>query len=500
MSVIGLDVGTSRVKAVRFDRSWRATAMADETTAVTHPHSGWSEQDMNEVWSAAARVIAKVAGEPGPAVHDVATGPESAADATVELVAVTGQGDGCWLVDAAGRPVRPAMLWNDARSEPVVDAWERDGTLAQTFLTSGNYGSPGVANAQLRWLTDHEPEVLAGSDTLLSCGSWVFHQLTGRRVLDVSEAVNPFLDVRTGAYDDGLLDAYGLLDQRRLLPPVVSGRDRVAELTANAARSVGLPAGTPIVLAPYDVVATARGSGVARPGQAFAVLGTTLCVGVLGVDPLVEREPNGLTLPTGTPGSWLVAYATMAGTEVLDWTATLMGLAGAADLIALAMNSPMADARPDSLPLVAPYFSPAGERSPFRDSRARGALTGLSTECTRADIARATVDGLTLAVLDCFLACGGADSLAVSGGGARSDLWCHTISDAIGTPVHRVDSSEAGALGAALTGAAELKMFPDIATAVETVVGHGDIFQPDPRRRAYHRSRLAELSRSRAAR
>lgn len=490
MSVIGLDIGTSRVKAVRFDGSWHATSMADETTAVAHPRSGWSEQDMDEVWSAAARVIAKVAGPDGVA------GP----DDTVELVAVTGQGDGCWLVDGDGRPVRPAMLWNDARAEPVVDAWERDGTLARTFATSGNYGSPGLANAQLRWLLGHEPAVLARAQTLLSCGSWVHHQLTGTRVLDISEAVNPFLDVRTGTYDEALLDAYGLLDQRRLLPPLVSGRDRVAALTADAARSVGLPAGTPVVLAPYDVVATARGSGVARPGQAFAVLGTTLCVGVLGTDPRVEREPNGLTLPTGTPGSWLVAYATMAGTEVLDWTAALMGLGGARDLIALAAQSTMAATEPAALPLVAPYFSPAGERSPFRNASVRGALTGLTTECTRADVARATVDGLTLAVLDCFLACGGAESLAVSGGGSRSELWCQTISDAVGVPVHRVDSSEAGALGAALTGAAELGLFADVATAVEKVVGRGDTFEPDPARTAHHRSRLAELARVRADR
>lgn len=494
MSVIGLDVGTSRVKAVRFDRSWRAVVTADETTAVAHPRSGWSEQDMDEVWSAAARVVAKVAAE------DIGgTGDTGATGDTVELVAVTGQGDGCWLVDGDGAPVRPAMLWNDARSASVVEAWERDGTLARTFATTGNDGSPGVANGQLRWLAEHEPEVLARARTLLSCGSWVHQQLTGSRVLDVSEAANPFLDVRTGGYDDGLLEAYGLLAQRRLLPPVVSGHDRVGALTAGAARSVGLPAGTPVVLAPYDVVATARGSGVARPGQAFAVLGTTLCVGVLGTDPRLDRPPNGLTLPTGTPGSWLVAYATMAGTEVLDWMATLMGLAGAVELIDLAARSTLPVEDPDALPLVAPYFSPAGERSPFRSSRVRGAVTGLTTGTTRADVARATVDGLTLAVLDCFDACGGAESLAVSGGGARSGLWCQSISDAVGVPVHRVDSSEAGALGAALTGAAELDLFPDIATAVEQVVGLGDTFDPDPGRTAHHRSRLAELTRARAA-
>ncbi len=508
MNVIGLDLGTSRVKAVRFDETWKAVATADEVTAVTRPHSGWSEQDMDEVWAAAVRVVARVAGENGPMSAGDGMSGAAGGDA-VGLIAVTGQGDGCWLVDAAGRPVRPAMLWNDARSTPMVDAWERDGTLAATSATTGCYGSPGIANAELRWLADHEPDVLARAETLLSCGSWVFQQLTGRRVLDVSEAVNPFLDARTAAYDDTLLDGYGLRAQQRLLPPVVAAGERAGALTGAAADMIGLPAGTPVVLAPYDLLTTATGSGVARPGQAFAVLGTTLCVGVLTTDPALNRIPNGLTLPTGHPGSWLLAYPTMCGTEVLDWTAKLLGLDGPRALIDLAAQAPqhpgvhsratgVGSGGSGGAPLVVPYFSPAGERTPFRDSGARGAVLNLTTESTRADVARATVDGLTLAVLDCFLACGGADVLSVSGGGARSELWCQAISDAVGVPVHRTDGPEAGALGAALTGAAETGLVPNLAAAVEQAVGVERRYEPDPRRRDSYRDRLTELVRVRS--
>jgi len=500
VTAVGLDLGTSRVKAVLFDDDWRVLATADEATAVAHPGGGRSEQDMDEVWAAAVRVLA-----------DVVRARRSGS--AVDVIAVTGQGDGCWLVDDAGRPVRPAMLWNDARAEPVVAGWEDDGSLERTFRRTGTWGSAGLANAQLRWLAEHEPAVAGRAATLLSCGSWVYQQLTGRRVLDVSEAV-PFLDARSAGYDESLLDDYGLRGQQRLLPPVVREGSRAGSLTADAAAAVGLPAGTPVVLAPYDLVTAATGSGVARAGQAFAVLGTTLCVGVLADDPALHRPPNGLTLPTGRPGQWLLAYPTMCGTEVLDWMAGLLGLAGPAALIDLAAQSTQGPgsavaggspagsaglgAGAGAAPLVLPYFSPAGERSPFRDSGARGAVLHLTTGSTRADVARATVDGLTLAVLDCFLACGGADVLSVSGGGARSELWCQAISDAVGVPVRRADSPEAGALGAALIGAAEIGQLPDLAAGVEQTVTARRVHKPDPARGTEYRAQLAELTRVRA--
>jgi len=529
VTAIGLDLGTSRVKAVLFDDDWRARATADEATAVAHPGGGRSEQDMDEVWAAAVRVLADVgraardlggttrggAGAGGSGGSGGSGSGASGPGGGVDVIAVTGQGDGCWLVDDAGRPVRPAMLWNDARAEPVVAGWEADGTLERTFRRTGTWGSAGLANAQLRWLADHEPAVAGRAATLLSCGSWVYQQLTGRRVLDVSEAV-PFLDARSAGYDESLLDDYGLREQQRLLPPVVRQGSRAGSLSADAAAAVGLPAGTPVVLAPYDLVTAATGSGVARAGQAFAVLGTTLCVGVLADDPALDRPLNGLTLPTGRPGQWLLAYPTMCGTEVLDWMAGLLGLPGPAALIDLAAQStrgpgsavaaggPAAGSGREggagaaAGPLVLPYFSPAGERSPFRDSGARGAVLDLTTEVTRADVARATVDGLTLAVLDCFLACGGADVLSVSGGGARSAAWCQAIADAIGRPVHRTDTAEAGALGAALTGAVEIGVFPDVATAVDRTVVVERVYEPFPARDAAYRQRLGELTVARA--
>ena len=459
MSTIGLDLGTSRVKAVRFDDAWRAVDSEAETTAVRSDGDA-SEQDMHQVWAAAARVVGAVAGRSPDAVA---------------LLAQTAQGDGCWLVDAKGEPVRPAMLWNDGRAASVVDRWEADGTLERAFRSSGSYGAAGVAHAQLRWLAAHEPGALKAASALLSCGSWIYLRLTGRVVLEASDAANPFLDARTRRYDDTLLDLFGLTGLRRLLPEVVSGADRVAPLRRDVGPDLGLPAGTPVVLAPYDVVASATGAGVTRPGEGFAVLGTTLCAAIVSPDPMLSRPPNGMTLPGCAADRWLIANATMIGTEVLDWMASLLGLGGAAEVVALA-----ATARPGDQPLMLPYLSPAGERSPFRDSAIRGSLRGLTVRQTRADIARAALDGLTLTLRDCLQALGGTRTLAVIGGGARSATWCQTISNATNVPVLQPDTPEAGARGAVLTGAVDLGLADSLDELTARVVGRGALLEPDP--------------------
>lgn len=473
MSTVGLDIGTSRVKAVRFDDRLVEVDTADEATQVLAGRDGRREQDLDEVWEAARRVLAAVVSRAG--------------DDPVELVALTAQGDGTWLVDEAGEPCGPAMLWNDSRAASVVEGWHQDGTLAEAFALSGSMGAPGLANAQLRWLRDHEPERLERATHLLSCGSWVHHRLTGATVLERSEAANPFCRADSGDYSDELLDLFGLREERRLLPEVVSGRSAASPLTARAAEQVGLPEGTPVVLAPYDVLTAATGTGAVVPGHAVAILGTTLCVGVAGDEPRLGREPAGMTLPSGPPDGFLVAYATLTGTEALDWASRLLGLEDAAAVVRLA-----AQAEGDP-PLFAPYLSSGGERAPFLDPGATACLHDLRHEHGPAEVARGVLDGLTLAVADCVEAAGSAERLAVCGGGARSDLWCRSIADATGATVVRGDVEEVGALGAVLHGAVALGHHPDLVAARSQLGRREQSFDPDPSARASWSARLTWL-------
>lgn len=461
MGVVGIDAGTSVVKAVLFDDDWTVVRTAERAVTVDRPHPGWAEQDPLAVIDAVCAVVQDATSGPGP---------------DVDVLAVTAQGDGCWLVDSDGAPVRPAMLWNDARAAEVVQRWDDDGLLLKAFRRTGSYGFAGLAHAQLAWLAEHEPDAATRAETLLSCGSVVHAALTGRRVLDVSEASNPFLAADGSGYDDELLADLGLGWARRLLPDVVSGADRLGELAAGPAERLGLRTGIPAVIAPYDVVAVALGMGAMTPTSAMTVLGTTLAVGVASPDAATDRAPSGSALDLGAGEEWMLLYATLAGTEVLEWARRLLGLPDAAAVVRLAAGA-QASA---STPLVLPYLSPAGERTPFRDPLARGAILGLELTHTPADLARGVLEGLTLAVADCIEASGAhPQRLVLSGGGSRSDAWCQLVADTCAVSVERGAGDQVGALGAAMVGAVTAGRYPDVAVATTDAVLPGRVFTPD---------------------
>lgn len=457
MDSIGVDVGTSVVKAVRFDDALEVQDSSSQTVPVERPDSVSSEQDMDAVLDAVLGVIAAV----------------SPSDGVVAQVAITAQGDGCWLVDDRARPTGPAMLWSDARASEIVDGWEERGILQRAFEINGSYGNAGLPTAILAWLKVHDAERLERSSAALTCGSWVYLGLTGRTVLDVSEAINPWLDASTLDYCDELLQAYGLTDLRRLLPTVVDGEDRVGALHAAAAGRAGLKEGTPVVLAPYDVISASIGVGAVAPGSGFAVLGTTLCIAAPSDNPGLDRDPAGMALATGS-GRWLLAYATLAGTEVLEWWAKTLGQGSAAELAQMASGSTS-----DHLPLFLPYLSPAGERAPIRDANARGAMVGLNFNHTAADVARGAMEGLTMAVRDCLTASQqDVDVLRITGGGSRSDYWTQMIADALHRPVQRTVGEQTGALGAVLSGRVSLGIESDLAETVEQQITVERTFEP----------------------
>ncbi|TLW91268.1 carbohydrate kinase [Saccharomonospora piscinae] len=475
MSAIAVDAGTSVIKAVVFDDSGREVAVARRAAEVHRPRAGWAEQDMAAVWDAVTAAVRDVLPPDG-----------------VRFLALTAQGDGCWLVDERGEPTGPAVLWSDGRAASLVDTWWRNGVAEDAFRINGSLGFAGLPHAVLTWLREHDPDRLAHSATALTCGGWVFSRLTGVLGAELSDASVPLLDPRTREYSPELLSLFGLEWARHLLPEVLGGADTTAPLTRRAAEELGLPEGTPVVLAPYDVAATARGAGATDPGQACTILGTTLCTTV--VRPTVDTTgaAAGLTLVPGSGPGYLRAFPTLAGTEVLSWASELLGLRGmrrVADLSDLA-----ARARPGADGLVfLPYLSPAGERVPFLDTKARGTFWGLSLEHGREAVARAVLEGLTMVIEDCVRAAttgsGTASPLTelrVCGGGANSALWCGLIADVVGVPVVRPTDTEVGAKGAFLTGLVATGAEPTVAEAARRHVRVDRTDEPTPELRRHY--------------
>jgi erythritol kinase len=468
MAILCVDAGTTMVKAVMFDDEGRELQVARQATQVRRPSPGFSEQDMYGVWDAVVYTVRSV-------VHGCRE--------PVRMLAFTGQGDGCWLVGPDGRPTGPAILWNDGRAADIIDRWEAGGVLDDAFRINGNYGFAGTSGAILTWLRANDRERLDASHKALYCGGWLFLRLTGEYAVEESDAASPFLDIRGRTYAPEILDLLGMPWAERLLPGVRGDGDRIGELQAQAAAELRLPAGLPVVMAPFDIPATALGIGAVTPGQTCTILGTTLSTGtpVAAVD--TSGTPAGMTLPSGAPGGYQRSLAAMAGVEAIGWGMKLIGLDKPNWISDLAQTT---DPGAGGI-FFHPYLSPAGERAPFRDTRARGSMSGLSFEHTRSHIARAMLEGMSYVVRECLEFSGTrATELRITGGGANSDFWCRLLADITGVPTMRSADSEIGAKGAFVSALVASGAVPSVRAAVERHVVPRDVFEPDARRSALY--------------
>jgi xylulokinase len=475
MAVICIDAGTTMIKAVGYDERGNEAVVVRQETTVSRPQPGWAQQDMESVWDAVVYTVRGVA-------HELAT--------DVDYVAITAQGDGCWLVDANGAPTGPAILWNDGRAADIVEDWTRSGVLDQAFRINGSLTSSGLPNAILIWLHRYDPDRLERSALSLTCGGWVFAEMTGHLGIDESDAAAPFMDIRSRRYSPELLRLYDMEWAQRLLPEIRGDDRRTAELTSAAAVQLGLPAGTPIVLSSYDIASTAIGVGAVSGGQSCSILGTTLCTEVVTEEVNLGEDAAGLTVALGLPGKYLRAFPTFAGGEVIQWACQLLGLDGPFVLGELATRS-----RPGAGGLTfLPYFTPERERAPFLNPLARGAFLGLSFEHQREHVARAVLEGLTLVIQDCLAASRAKPSeLRVCGGGAASPVWLQLIADVTSIPVLRSMDTEVGAKGAFLLGMVATGRAARAEDVAPQYVRTRDTFEPDPSRTALYADLYADF-------
>lgn len=465
---IGVDVGTSVVKAAAFDEGGRTLAVESRPVGLDI-RDGRVEQDMDEVYEAVTDALGTL----------TATRPE------VRLIGLTGQGDGVWLVGPDGRPVRPAISWMDGRAHGLVDEWLASGVFESVFRRTGSAVFPGCPGPVLAWLERHEPASLDAAETALYCKDMVFERLTGRRATDVSDASMPFLDPRTREWADEVVDAFGLGARRGLLPPV-------ADPLATATVAAGLPgAGAPVANGPYDLPACALGAGVREPGDGLLIVGTCLASLVATRSLALDGEPAGLHISTDRPGHWLRAMPAMVGTAALDWVLATTGVRHAE------VDALLADTPPGAHGVrVLPYFAPSGERAPFVEPGLRAEMSGVSLESTRGDLVRATCEGIAFAARHCLEAAGLTGSLAVCGGGTRSSAWMRLFADVLGREL-RVMEGEVGARGAVLASAHRHGVALD--TAAWTAPS-GTVVPDEGRAAAYTKAYEDHLDRLAAAR
>ncbi|MGW2519209.1 FGGY family carbohydrate kinase [Streptomyces sp. NPDC001617] len=452
---VGIDVGTSLVKAAAFDGAGRALAVESRPVGLAL-QGGVVEQDMEEVYAAVVAVLESLTARlPHP----------------IELAGLTGQGDGVWLVDEEGHPVRPAASWMDGRAAELLDQWLADGTFETVFRRTGSAMFPGCPGPLLAWLDRYEPKSLDAATTALYCKDMVFRRLTGAPpTTDVSDASMPFLDPRTRTYDNRVVELLGLTHRRGLLAPIGD------PIVTAEARGEGLPPGTRLANGPYDLPSCALGAGVTSPGDGLLIVGTCLAGLVATTDLDLTGEPAGLYISTDRPGHWLRAMPAMVGTAALDWVLSTTGVHHEE------VDALLADTPPGANGVrVLPYFAPSGERAPFVEPHLRAELTGVCLESTKADLIRATCEGIGFAARHCLEAAGLTGSLAVCGGGTRSPAWMRLLADVLGRPL-RVVEGEVGARGAVLAAAERYGVTLDTAAWTEPTA----VVEPDAARAAYY--------------
>lgn len=476
MVALCIDIGTSVVKAVAYDLDGQVLAIGGERAPVLRLKPRWSEYDPNTIWDVVGVLSRRILAGIGCS--------------SLDFITITGQGDGCWLTDAEGNATGNAILWNDGRAHEVIQRWTDDGTIEEAFRVNGSSLFTGAQVAILTALKEAADPRLDGARHVQSCKDWLASRLTGRVATERSDASLPWLDIGRREYAPELLAIYQAEWARELLPPLIPDCSIYGELTPEAAAYIGVETGVPVVVGPFDCVSMAIGARATEPGQTVCVLGTTLIVESV-VDMLdLSGPPGGMTLCSGLPDTWLRLFGTLSGTDTVNWTAAQFGFSDARELSLAAESVPAGS----SGVVFLPYLSPAGERAPFLDPKARASIIGLNLEHDRNVVARAMLEGLTCTIQHCLEHMPTPPTeLRVTGGGASSRLWCQMMADMTQLPTLRLANAELGAEGCFFVGMVATGRAPDIKTALAAVTPEFEEFTPNAALAARYREIYARF-------
>ena len=452
---LGIDIGTSGVKAVLVDEGGTVRAQETAPLAVSRPQPGWSEQDPADWWAATRAAVLALDAEDRRAVR---------------AIGLAGQMHGATLLGKGDAVLRPAILWNDGRS--AAQCAELVRREPRTHAITGNAVFPGFTAPKLLWVAEHEPEVFASVERVLLPKDYVRLLMTGDAASDMSDASGTsWLDVGARAWSGAMLAATGLSEAA--MPRLFEGSEATGTLLPEVARDWGMDP-VPVAAGGGDNAVGAVGAGVVRAGDAFLSLGTSGVLFAAG-DAFAPKPERGVhAFCHALPGQWHEMGVTLSAASCVDWAARLTGLPDAGAVVAAAEK-----AAPASVPLFLPYLS--GERTPHDDPAARGVLFGMDHDTGPAEVARAVLEGVAFAFADALGVLNdpaAISRIAVIGGGSRSALWGRILASALGRPLSYHEGAEVGpAYGAARLAMLALGAAPDDVLVAPPLLS---VTEPDP--------------------
>jgi xylulokinase len=436
-ALVGIDVGTTGVKAVAISPEGEVLARAERGYPLSTPRPGWSEQDPEDWWRATEEALAEL---------DVGE---------IAGIGFSGQMHGLVVLDEAARALRPAILWNDQRTAAECAEIEERVGLERLVELTGNRALTGFTAPKLLWVREHEPDVYARIAHVLLPKDYVRFRLSGELVMDLADASGTLLlDVGARRWSDDVLAALDL--PREWLPEVRESTD---------------------VGGAGDQAAGAVGVGVVAPGTLSVVLGTSGVVFAALPAFAHDAEGRAHAFCHAVPGGWHAMGVMLSAAGSLAWLRDLLD--APYDVLLAEAESWPAGAEGA---LFAPYLS--GERTPHADPNVRAAFTGLSLRHDRGALVRAVLEGVAYGLRDSLELLRSLDVVAgvgrISGGGARSALWTRIAASVLGLPLERTAAEEGAAYGAALLGGVAAGTFADVHEAVAACVRVRETVEPDP--------------------
>lgn len=454
--VIGLDIGTSGCKCTAVDGEGRILFSQTETYPISLPRPGWSEQDPAD-WAAGAFTALRAMAQ--------------ALDMQKALgISFSGQMHGLVALDGNMQVIRPAILWNDQRTEAQCETITRlAGGLRGLLSYTNNMMLTGYTGGKLLWMKEQEPENFARLRLFLNPKDYIRWLLCGQAETEVSDASGTGLfDVKRRAWAWGLIDTLGF--DRGVFPPVRESTDLCGHVTEAAAAQTGLPAGLPVYAGGGDAVISTVGMGLLGTGRVGLTLGTSGVVAMCLQDYAENKDGKLQLFCNNLPGAWHAFGCTLSAAGSYDWFCRNFGGEGKdvfARMDALAEQTP-----PGAEGLVfQPYLS--GERCPVFDPNATGSFTGLTLRHGLGHMARAVMEGVAFSlkqVYELIPKQGQPDFIAAAGGGVKGKIWRQILADVFECPVCTVSGSgEGGAFAAALLAGISCGLYPSVEAAMALV-------------------------------
>jgi xylulokinase len=461
MYLLGIDTSTTASKALLIDTKGKVVAVASSPHTLQTPKPLWSEQDPHEWWEAVSASIRAVLQKAGIGGEGVAA------------VGLTGQMHGLVLLDDDGNVLRPAILWNDQRTQSQCDEIHQIIGKEKFIQITGNVALTGFTAPKILWVKENEPDIFSRARHVLLPKDYIRYKLTNKYAMDKADGAGTVLfNLKARDWSDEVLSALSI--PREWMPRTFEGTEFTGYVTEEAAALTGLKAGTPVVAGGGDQAAGAVGMGIVEPGIVGLTVGTSGVVFATTPSALIEPEGRLHAFCHAVPDMWHFMGVMLSAAGSLQWYRdTLASDLSFDDLLKEAETIP---AGSDGLQFL-PYLS--GERTPHPDPLARGAFIGLTVRHGRGHMTRAVLEGVAFGLKDSFTliqnaGLGEITQVRASGGGTKSALWRQILASVLEAELVTVNTTEGGAYGAALlagVGAGEWGIVAEACSACIKITG-----------------------------